>query len=881
MGGGTSMIGLLDNINNGLNFDGDVKSKYLYSPIITKGKEQEIAKEDEIKKCNVVDEPETQILINEKEQAVETPIIESTTQPNESENYGEKEETSKIIEPEMIEVDKEEEAEKNVIVQEVPAEDVIAVENKITEATSSIQEHLVESGQSVVEEILVKDMTLEENKTTEETSSIQENVDESAQSVVEEVLTKDITLEENKTTEATSSIQENLVESAQSVVEEVLAKDITLEENKTTEETSSIQENLVGSAQSVVEEVLANDITLEENKITEETSSLQENLAESVQSVVEEVLANDITLEENKTTGENSSIQANLAESAQSVVDEVLVKDISLDENKTTEENSSIQENLVEPEESVVEEVIAKYSALDENKTTDDTTNTQESLVEPELNELEAVIPEDITIEENKTAEDTSDMKENLVEALSVTVDVATNIVTEKEEKDVVEETDTEKYDVKVLENITPSGILAETEKELETAEDIKDKDDDDKEESNVEIVLMEVNQADIEKNTENTETEINIKGEVTVEEIGKDEISQNESSKATEIIDDNKIAEEDEKSIEKEEVTFTKDDNAEAVECSQIQTQELETISEGNTSANNNAEIMENVKCNEVFSESFEDEIVEKEADNNLNDSGNLIVESKITPEIEKSITVEHLEQSTEEGLICTNSENHLKESEQEEEIKKDIGSTEVKVETIVEDKQIVNEVDAIKNEEVPQVENVLDISDGVWECQWNLSCIDSKKEEADFPMTMQTPDVEEIAVEETTEELQPQFDLSKEEERDDRNGQISELSSFDSINTVIQRTDNQMASSQDIETQDENNAVTEETNNDNKLEAGECGNTCSIDFDFYFLKLRESCAWFILNVSTGNIRLVTKHRIWGIHNYSSTHLNLYEGLA
>ena len=40
MGGGISMIGLLDNINNGLSFDGDVKSKFLYSPIITKGKEQ-------------------------------------------------------------------------------------------------------------------------------------------------------------------------------------------------------------------------------------------------------------------------------------------------------------------------------------------------------------------------------------------------------------------------------------------------------------------------------------------------------------------------------------------------------------------------------------------------------------------------------------------------------------------------------------------------------------------------------------------------------------------------------------------------------------------------------------------------------------------------
>ena len=42
---------------------------------------------------------------------------------------------------------------------------MIAVENKITEATSNIQEHLVGSEQDIVEEILTKDMTLEETGT--------------------------------------------------------------------------------------------------------------------------------------------------------------------------------------------------------------------------------------------------------------------------------------------------------------------------------------------------------------------------------------------------------------------------------------------------------------------------------------------------------------------------------------------------------------------------------------------------------------------------------------------------------------------------------------------------------------------------------------------
>jgi len=746
------------------------KTPELFTPIIEVG----ILKEDEIKKCDLVDEPETQILINEKEQAVEIPIIESTTQTNESENYGEKEETSKIIEPEMIEVDKEEVAEKNVIVQEVLPKDVISEENKITAATFNIQENLVESEQSIVEEI---------------------------------------TLEENKTTEETSSIQESLVESEESIVEEVLAKDITLEENKATEETPSIQENLVESEESIVEEVLAKDITSEEKKTTEETPSIEENLVESEQSIVEEVLTKDITSEI----------------------------------NKTTEETSSIQENLVESEQSVVEEVIAKDSSLEENKTTDEGTVMQENLVEPELKTLGEVIAKDITIEENKTTKET--ILDNCVEADKNTLDVETNIIIEREEKEVGEDTSMEKNDVEVIENIIPSETLAEAEKEVETTEDSRDKDDDIKEETNAihgaieEVVVMEVNQVDIEKSTENTDTESTINKEVSVEEIDKDEINLNESRKTPEIIDDNKTVVEDEVSIENEEVTFTKDDNAEAVECSQIQTEELETISKGNISANNNSEVMENDKCNEVSSEKFEDETVDKEEDNNLNESGNLIVESKTTSEIEESITVEHLEQSiseaeicesktnVEEDVICTKSETNIEEAEQEEEIEEDIGSTEVKVEKIIEEKQIENEVDATKNEEVPKVENILDISDGVWKCQWNLSCIDSKKEEADLPMTMQTPDAEEIAVEETTEELQPQFELSKEEEMDDKNGQISELSSFDSINTVIQRTDNQLESLQDIETQDENDTLKEETDIDNKLEAGECENIAEME--------------------------------------------------
>ena len=46
---------------------------------------------------------------------------------------------------------------------------MIAVENKITEATSNIQEHLVGSEQDIVEEMLTKDITLEEAETTEGT----------------------------------------------------------------------------------------------------------------------------------------------------------------------------------------------------------------------------------------------------------------------------------------------------------------------------------------------------------------------------------------------------------------------------------------------------------------------------------------------------------------------------------------------------------------------------------------------------------------------------------------------------------------------------------------------------------------------------------------
>merc|ERR1711936_1038338 len=106
-----------------------------------------------------------------------------------------------------------------------------------------------------------------------------------------------------------------------------------------------------------------------------------------------------------------------------------------------TEETPSIEANLVESEQSVVEEVIAKDSSLDENKTTDEATVMQENLVEPELKTLGEVIAKDITIEENKTTKETSDMLDNLVEADKNTLDVETNIITEREEKEVGEDT--------------------------------------------------------------------------------------------------------------------------------------------------------------------------------------------------------------------------------------------------------------------------------------------------------------------------------------------------------------------------------------------------------------------------------------------------------
>ena len=52
------MIRLLDNLNKGKRFDGDIKSKFLYSPIITKGKEQEIGDEEEEEMSKLVHVPE-------------------------------------------------------------------------------------------------------------------------------------------------------------------------------------------------------------------------------------------------------------------------------------------------------------------------------------------------------------------------------------------------------------------------------------------------------------------------------------------------------------------------------------------------------------------------------------------------------------------------------------------------------------------------------------------------------------------------------------------------------------------------------------------------------------------------------------------------------
>ena len=67
------MLGLLlDSINDGQNFYGDVKSKFLYSPIITKGKEQEIddeKKEEEMSMVHVP-EPRSEQILSEDEYQV-------------------------------------------------------------------------------------------------------------------------------------------------------------------------------------------------------------------------------------------------------------------------------------------------------------------------------------------------------------------------------------------------------------------------------------------------------------------------------------------------------------------------------------------------------------------------------------------------------------------------------------------------------------------------------------------------------------------------------------------------------------------------------------------------------------------------------------------
>jgi hypothetical protein len=87
-------------------------------------------------------------------------------------------------------------------------------------------------------------------------------------------------------------------------------------------------------------------------------------------------------------------------------------------------------------------------------------------------------------------------------------------------------------------------------------------------------------------------------------------------------------------------------------------------------------------------------------------------------------------------------------------------------------------------KEEDVSESNDILSVSDGIWKCQWNLPCLDSYKVDEELPMTMQTPDAEEIST-----ELEPQqFELSNEEELNAMNEQL------DSANIVIQRTENDM---------------------------------------------------------------------------------------
>merc|ERR1711892_510302 len=127
-----------------------------------------------------------------------------------------------------------------------------------------------------------------------------------------------------------------------------------------------------------------------------------------------------------------------------------------------------------------------------------------------------------------------------------------------------------------------------------------------------------------------------------------------------------------------------------------------------------------------------------------------------------------------------------------------------------------LMSEEKTVENENVSESTGILDASDGIWKCQWNLPCLESKEVEVESTVTMQTPDVEEISIEETAKEIEPQFQLSKEdEELDAKNEQLDELSSFDSVNTVIQRTEDQMESLPEIESLEESlQSVVEDEN-------------------------------------------------------------------
>eukprot|EP00092_Neocalanus_flemingeri_P004055 GFUD01004365.1.p1 GENE.GFUD01004365.1~~GFUD01004365.1.p1 ORF type:complete len:1033 (-),score=421.72 GFUD01004365.1:250-3348(-) len=646
--------------------------------------------------------------------------------------------------------------------------------------TSEFNEEIIESQITEKEEVTEHKVILEHTQTAE-TNQI---VDNEKEQVVEMPVIEVNELEEKNG--MTSELNEHIIES------EITEKDEINEPPVIVEDTFPVETNIIESIITENEELTEPNVIIENTLSPETSTQILDNVMEEV-AEIPIIEANEHIIETEKE--EITVINENTAETNTLIVDDVKdeVAEIAIIEanepiiEAEKEEITVITENTAETNTQIVDDVkdeVAEIPIIEAN----------EPIIETEKEEIKE-IPIIEVIETKVENEMTAELEEEIIESQ----------ITEKEEttdtKVVLEHTQTAETDSQIPDNDNEQAVEmpiteVDTEKEEILENTVADEPsptilDNDKEQV-VEMPIIQVNESDNDAAKEEVSEEINQEMIDSVE-TSCTEMHEEKPANLTnidiqnELISNEEVIKPVESSIvECEEVDNSEQDNEEKVIETEDKNDDVALVETEQT-----VEVVQNV---ETPSDNVQDEILDKEEDDH---------EAKIEEDDKSESLIE------EDKNILPISEE---ECNNEDTIAEDT-ITEPVEETVA-----AVEINEHVEEEVSKSDTLLSSTDGIWKCQWDLPSINSNKVEVESTVTMQTPDVEEILTEETAEELETQFELYKEEDSDAKNEQFDELSSLDSVNTVIQRTENQMESLPEIvsEEEDDNECLDQEKTNE-----------------------------------------------------------------